>query len=150
MSRLIKWLFGPSTSRDEPQRRTTDIVPEYTPRSGGRRASDAYFSTMAQMQAAISKRDYEGAARFVRENLQYISDWVRETRSQFGSFDIRSIPSIEQGGTVLALLGDDEGLARMREIVASVPERVAGIAFGPPGEWRRFALSFSPSASPHF
>lgn len=123
MSRLIKWLFGASTSSDEPQRnRTTDLVPERAPRSRGRRASDAYFSTMAQMQAAISKRDYEGAARFVRENLQYIPDWVRETRSEFGSFDIRSIPGIEQGGTVLALLGDDEGLARMREIVVSVPK----------------------------
>lgn len=38
---------------------------------GGRRASDAHFITMAQMQAAISKWDYEGAARFVRETLQY-------------------------------------------------------------------------------
>jgi len=74
------------------------------------------------MQAAVSNRDYEGAARLVRENLRYIPDWVKENCIEYGSFDISSIPALEQGGTVLALIGDEEGLARMHEIVASVPE----------------------------
>ncbi len=123
MLRLIKRLFGATNSGDEPQRiTTTDLVPDRSARAGRRRASDAYFDTMARMQEAVSNRDFEGAARLVRENLHYIPDWVKESCSEYGSFDISSIPALEQGGTVLALVGDDEGLARMREIVVSVPE----------------------------
>ena len=60
--------------------------------------------------------------RSCTKNLSIIPEWVKETRRDYGSFDIRSIPALEQGGTMLALLGDEEGLARMRRIVASSPE----------------------------
>ena len=85
-------------------------------------ATNSYFGTMSRMQAAVSKRDYDGGALLVRENLTYIPQWVKETRQQFGSFDIPSIPALQQGGKVLALVGDDEGLARMREVVHGTPE----------------------------
>ena len=77
---------------------------------------------MSRMQAAISGRDYQAAARLVRENLQHIPAWVKETRRDYGSFDIRSIPALQQGGTILGVVGDSEGLARMQEIVSSIPE----------------------------
>lgn len=121
--RFIKRLFGNSAAEDEVQRSdAADLVVERTLESGRCHASDAYFDTMSRMQAAISNRDFEAAARLVRENLQYIPDWVKETLRDYGSFDINSIPALQQGGTVLALVGDDEGLARMREIVASTRE----------------------------
>ena len=91
------------------------------------KVSDAYFATMSQMQAAVSKRDFEAAARLVRDNLRQIPQWVRETCREYGSFDIRSIPALEQGGTVLALVGDDEGIAEMRKTVTSVPELASWI-----------------------
>ena len=123
MLRFIKRLFGTGASRDEGQRsRTTDLVVGSSPRSGRQRASEAYFDTMSRMQAAVSNRDFEGAGRLVRENFRHIPDWVRETRSEYGSFDIGKIPALQQGGTVLALVGDDKGLAQMREIVASTTE----------------------------
>ena len=53
---------------------------------------------------------------------QSFPKWVKETRQDYGSFEIPSIPALQQGGTILALVGDDEGLARMRDIVASSPE----------------------------
>jgi hypothetical protein len=34
----------------------------------------------------------------VRENLDNIPDWVNETRREYGSFDIRNIPTLQQGG----------------------------------------------------
>ena len=85
-------------------------------------ASDRYFESMSQMQAALSKRDYETAAELVRENLRWIPEWVKETVQDYGSFHIRSNPALQQGGTILALLNDQEGLTRMSEIVASVAE----------------------------
>jgi hypothetical protein len=47
---------------------------------------------------------------------------VRSIQQVYGSFDIRSIPALEQGGTMLALVGDDEGLKEMQDLVWSLPE----------------------------
>lgn len=94
----------------------------WSDQSTGTRATDNYFGTMLQMREAVSKRSYNEAGQFVRENLSFISNWVRETCEEYGCFDISSIPTLETGGTVLALLGDDEGLKRMREIVVSTSE----------------------------
>lgn len=74
---------------------------------------------MGNMQEAVSKRDYAHAAWLARENLRQIPAFVRSTKGSFGSFDISSIPGLEVGGTMLALVGDDEGLAEMRKIVTS-------------------------------
>ena len=123
MLRFIKWLFGSHASRNDVQRSgPPDSVAGHAPRSGGRRATDSYFDSMSRMQTAVSDRDFDSAARLVRENLRYIADWVRETCREYGSFDIGTIPALQQGGTMLALVGDDEGLAQMHEVVASVPE----------------------------
>ena len=122
MLRFIRWLVGnDDDTRGSQPRAEVDVVaaPSSSPARG---VSDAYFKTMQRMQAAVSSRDFEGAARHVRKNLQYITPWVKEFRSERRSFDISSIPALQQGGTVLALVGDDKGLARMREIVASAHE----------------------------
>ena len=119
---FIRRLFGndDTTPGSQPDAATDLAIPS---RGSHRRGvSDRYFETMQRMQAAISNRDFEGAARHVHENLQYITSWVKEFRREHESFDISSIPALQQGGTVLALAGDDEGLARMREIVASAQE----------------------------
>ena len=123
MLRLIRRLLG------------TDIGPDHRHRGGNEETfshrsltsrpigtSDRYFDSMSQMQAAISERDYETAAGFVRESLRCIPEWVRETVQDYGSLHVGSIPALQQGGTILALLNDREGLRRMSEIVASVPE----------------------------
>ena len=63
------------------------------------------------MQEAVSRRDYERAARLARENLRQVLTFVRSTKRSYGSFDISSVPALEVGGTLLALVVDDEGLA---------------------------------------
>ena len=120
MFRFIRRLFGIDVTAVD-RRRSAEGRPAIV-RSGDDRVSDAYFDSMSRMQKALSNRDYPSAAQFVRENLQQVPAWVKETRREYRSFDISSIPALQQGGTVLALLGDDEGLARMREIVGSLPE----------------------------
>jgi len=78
-----------------------------------------YFVTMRTMQEAISKHDFERAARLARENMRQVPGLVRAEKLSYGSFTIQSIPAFEVGGTLLALVGDDEGLAEMRGIVTS-------------------------------
>lgn len=48
--------------------------------------------------------------------------WVKQTRNEHGSFNISSMPALEDGGKVLAFLGDDDGLAEMRRVVDAARE----------------------------
>ena len=99
--------------------------------------SKDYFVTLGRLQEAISTRNYEDAARLARENMHQILTFVQDTKRQFGSFDISSIPALEHGGTMLALAGDDNALKEMREIVSSIPELGHWIPFVNRNEERR-------------
>ena len=123
MLRIIKQLFGSSTEQREAKPATvTDLVADRPSQPLENGASSSYFDTVSRMQVAISRRDFDAAAVLVRENITYIPEWVKGNLQQYGSFDISSIPSLQQGGKVLALVADKEGLSRMRTIVDSTPE----------------------------
>ena len=75
-----------------------------------------YFKSMGQMKTAIAEHNYEEAARFARKNLAAIPKWMK------GYGDLPpSIPVFQQGGTVLALVGDQEGLSRMADLAKGTP-----------------------------
>ena len=93
-----------------------DVLPPFP------RATDCYFFTSCGMQYAVSKCDFERAANLGRESLQYLAGFVNETCNAYGTFDIRSIPPLEQGGRILALLGDGEGLSQLEHVVNEIPE----------------------------
>jgi hypothetical protein len=115
---MLKRLLGITGSGNKRLSQSTAVAPAPT----SREVVDRYYATMAQVQGAMSRRDYDAAARAVRENLKLIPAWVNAIRREHGAFDISSIPGIEQGGIALALIGDDEGIAEMREIAARTPE----------------------------
>jgi DnaJ domain len=121
---FIKRLFGVAVRPKESHRSIHQevLLPDRQFRSDKPRTSDFYFETMAQMQQAISKHEYGRAAQLAREDGQYIAGFVRKCREEFGSFNISSIPALEQGGTMLALRGDESGLAEMQRLVTSIPE----------------------------
>ena len=123
MMRFLKRLFGndavvPASRRGGDVGLTAEI-PTGSPRN---KISDHYFDTMSRMQTAISNDHFEDAVKLIRLNLRYIPDWVKETCRQYGSLEVSAIPALQQGGTILALVSDEDGLARMREIVASTVE----------------------------
>ena len=120
---FFKRLFGITPTRDErPPTKPVELPARKAPRSGPSSSGDAYFDTLMQLQNGISKQEYEKARQFIRQNLDHLPGWVKGYSGEFGSFNISSIPALERGGTVLALLGDDKELARMHETVTSVPE----------------------------
>ena len=119
--RFIKWLFGGDKEKVI-QRRSAEPVFSKAVRADSSSISDAYFDTMSRLQSAISNRDFEAAGEHVRKNLTYIPAWVEETRQQYGSFDISSIPALQQGGTILALLDDHAGIEQIESIVRAEPD----------------------------
>ena len=123
MWNLIKSLFSTPTSAEKNRPSSArDPVSDRFFEQHQHTASHAYFDTLSQLQVALSKRDYQATVRLLRQNLEQIPNWVKERRTSSHSFDIQSIPALQQGGTVLALMRDDKGLALMREIVASINE----------------------------
>ena len=86
------------------------------------RATDSFYFKSRGMQYAISKGDFERAGVLARESLQYIAGFVGESRNANGIFDIRSIPPLEQGGRILALVGDEAGLSQLEGVVSAIPE----------------------------
>ena len=115
---------------------TLQGAPEPDRRSDGpfgeppRTATDAYFGSMDEMRTAIAEHDYETAAVRARAMLAVIPAWVEEEkaravwaaeqRERWGigpqtepdAEDVPllppSIPVFQQGGTILALVGDEE------------------------------------------
>ncbi len=83
---------------------------------------DSYYNSMGQFEAAIKKRDYKTASVLVRKNIRQIPQWVSAWKREYDTFDIASIPCIQQGGTILALTGDDAGLNEMKQIVNSISD----------------------------
>lgn len=131
MLRFLKELFGLGESpgagsplRSPPsdtqiERRSRGDAPIAI--SGGSRGT-TYFETMGRMLEAISSRDYASAAALARKNLDELPSLVRSTKREYGSFDLQGIPGLEQGGTMLALAGDREALAKMKRILETLPE----------------------------
>ena len=85
-------------------------------------ATDIYYFKCRGMQYAISQGDFERAGILARESLEYIAGFISETREAYGNFNIRSIPPLEQGGRILALAEDEEGLSRLEALVSAIPE----------------------------
>lgn len=121
MGRFLKRLLGMDEASELPQARPS----QDGARSRGRDAtgsSRGYFELFGQLQSALSQRNYGRAAQLARESLRELPALVRETKSEYGAFDIASIPALQHGGTAMALQGDLDGLREMRDVVESIPE----------------------------
>lgn len=120
---LLNWLRG-LLNPDNAHQSTpvSEEEPDTYSQWGARdEVTGRYFATMADMQQAISDREYRRAATLVLENMDQIPAWVLETRREFGDTP-PSIPALEAGGTMLAITGDQRGLERMQKLVAQIPE----------------------------
>lgn len=120
--RFLRRIFGSGTGVDAKRGGDSDPILELASHSRMSEIGDRYFDTMSRMQAAISSNNFEDAVGLIRLNLRYIPDWVSATCQQYGSLEVSTIPALERGGTILALTGDEDGLAEMREIVTSMTE----------------------------
>ena len=121
--RFLRRIFGSVTGADASKRgEDSEPMIELASHSRMNEIGDLYFDTMSRMQKAISSNNFEDAIRLIRLNLRYIPDWVRATRRQYGSLEVSTIPALQQGGTILALAGDKDGLDEMQEIVTSTTE----------------------------
>ena len=83
-------------------------------------ASQAYYDSLEKMSQATAKTRYTEAVPIIRQNMEHLVGFV-ESLVEENERVPPSIPVLEQGGRILALMGDSDGLSRMREIVMGTP-----------------------------
>jgi len=84
--------------------------------------NDEYFSSLGQIQDWQSKKEYSKMLKACEKSLPLLSKFVDNTKKEFGSFDISSIPAIEVGCRYWAAMNNTDALNKVLKIVQSVPE----------------------------
>ena len=123
---IFKRLFGGSASDETPRARSAHEQPKEKsrpdPNSETFRVSDpslpggSYFAQLERLTACISAKDYPEAATAARASLPLLREWLRDPAGDGQRLDIR-IPALSQGGTMMAITGDRDGLSELRALV---------------------------------
>jgi DNA polymerase-3 subunit epsilon len=74
-----------------------------------------YFSLLEKLQSAISEKRYSDAAEAAHLSITPLQDWLSDPRGHGERLDLR-IPALQQGGTMMALTGDTEGLSKVIDL----------------------------------
>ena len=84
-------------------------------------ATNPDLQALVRLDRALLERDYTAAARQVRECLATLPRRFRERIGIHPLLPTTRLIELEQGGTAMALVGDEDGLNEMRRVVESVP-----------------------------
>jgi hypothetical protein len=87
-----------------------------------KRRSERYFSLHEQIQSAHKARDYRTVARLARQTYDLLPMFVAAWKREYGRWDIQSSLAVHTGGTVLAVLQDEDGVQELQRTLAEVNE----------------------------
>lgn len=90
---------------------------------------DTYYDLLNQIWQDKKNKDYKKMLIKCEMSLSLIEPLIIETKNEFGSMDLPSIPAIEVGVNFWAILKDDKNLNIVREIVGFFPELEGWKAF---------------------
>ena len=119
---IFKRLFGGSASDETPRARSSHKNSRSDTNSATFRVSDpslpggSYFTQLERLTACISAKVYPEAATAARASLPLLREWLRDPAGDGQRLNIR-IPALSQGGVMMAIIGDREGLSELRDLV---------------------------------
>lgn len=121
---MFKWLTRLG------ERGSQDTVPGPEPRvragrmslAEAKAVSQRYFALHEQIQAAQKARDYPQVARLARQTYQLLPGFVAACKREYGRWDIQSSVAVHMGGTILAVLQDEDGVRLLQQTLAAVED----------------------------
>lgn len=126
MAGIFKWLFGGSPSGDARKAKTAreesrgkdrpEPDPEIIRVADPSLPGQGYFTQLERLTSSVSAKDYTAAAEAARASLPLLRNWLNDPRGAGQRLDIR-IPALSQGGTMMAITGDRDGLCELRRLV---------------------------------
>jgi len=88
----------------------------------GAAAVDRYFELSNVIVGSKADGDFETAVRAARQTYPLMPAVVRQMKSEFGSFDISTSHAVHTAGTLMAVIGDRQGVSELREALQITPE----------------------------
>lgn len=126
MASIFRWLFGRdskgnsgqrSAGRYRPNREvSTRSRPDVFLSTDTSMPGQAYFAQLELLTSSIAARNYTAAGAAARASLPFLRNWLEDPRGAGQHLDIR-IPALSQGGTMMAIIGDADGLSELHELV---------------------------------
>ncbi|MCC6165100.1 MAG: hypothetical protein IT182_17280 [Acidobacteria bacterium] len=112
------------------KRSARDLEAPPEPRvSGGRMSlaeakavSQRYFGLHEHIQAAHRARDYSKVASLSRQTYALLPAFVAAWKREYGRWDIQSSVAVHTGGTIVAVLQDEDGVRLLQKTMSTVDE----------------------------
>lgn len=83
---------------------------------------DAYFELLNKIEEYKREKDFNNMLMHCQMSVSLLEPLIEQTKKEFGTFDIKSIPAIEIGSTFWAIYGAEGQLLNLKEVVEYFPE----------------------------
>ncbi|MEM2991331.1 MAG: hypothetical protein QXQ02_09150, partial [Halobacteria archaeon] len=87
-----------------------------------RKLADAYYELLSKTEECKRKRDFNKMLEHCQVSISLLEPLIEQTKKEFGTLDINSIPAIEFGSTFWAIYGAEGQLLNLKEEVEYLPE----------------------------
>lgn len=121
---MLKWLIGlgkggarAPIGPPEPR-----VSAGRMPLAEAKAVSQRYFALHEQIQAAHRARDYSKVASLSRQTYELLPTFVAACKREYGRWDIQSSVAVHTGGTVIAVLQDEDGVRLLQKALSTVDE----------------------------
>jgi len=85
-------------------------------------AIDRYFELSAEIENAKSSRNYAAVGRAARQTYALLPRVVQQWKREYGSFDIGTSHAVHTAPTLMAVLGDADGIRELRSTLDGIVE----------------------------
>lgn len=84
--------------------------------------SARYLELSAEIERSKADGDYGRAIRAARDTFVILPDFVHQWVREYGAFDIVTSHAVHTGGTLMAVMGDRDGIRELRSVLQLIPE----------------------------
>jgi len=87
-----------------------------------KRLVDTYYTLLDKINECKRKEDFDSMLMHCQLSISLLEPLINETKREFGTFDIKSIPAIEVSSIFHAIYGEEGQLLNLKEVVEYFPE----------------------------
>ena len=81
-----------------------------------------YFELLNKIEEYKREKDFNKMLICCQKSISLLEPLIEQTKKEFGTFDIKSIPAIEIGSNFWAIYGEEDQLLNLKEVVEYFPE----------------------------
>lgn len=130
MREFLKQLLGRKEAKHSTPEKPTRLIDAEPDSSGTKAASrltgnaavSRYFELSGIIESSKADGDFPRAIRAARETYPILAAVVRQVKKEWGSFDIATSHAVHTASTLMAVMGEREGIRELREALRHTPE----------------------------